>query len=80
MPATHRQDSLGVMYVNGEGVAQDYVAAYAWFNIADTIVPAADEGWHARLDKFRNAIAGDMTPDQVAEARARAKAWKRTPQ
>src|SRR4051812_32861546 len=43
------QDSLGVMYVNGEGVPQDYAQAYAWFNIAEATVPADDTGWHARL-------------------------------
>jgi TPR repeat protein len=69
------QDSLGVMYVNGEGVPQDYVQAYTWFNIADAIVPSADEGWHARLDRFRNTISGDMTPDQIAEAKRRAQTW-----
>jgi TPR repeat protein len=60
------QDSLGVMYVNGEGVPQDYVRAYAWFNIAETNVPAGDEGWHARLNRFRNEIAGQMSPADMA--------------
>jgi TPR repeat protein len=72
------QDSLGVMYLNGEGVPRDYVAAYTWFNIAAATVPASDEGWHARLDRFRDTIAGDMTPAQVEEARARAMAWIRS--
>jgi TPR repeat protein len=60
------QDSLGVMHVNGEGVPQDYVRAYAWFNIAETNVPAGDEGWHARLNRFRNEIAGHMSPADMA--------------
>jgi TPR repeat protein len=60
------QDSLGVMHVNGEGVPQDYVRAYAWFNIAETNVPAADEGWHARLNRFRNEIAGQMSATDMA--------------
>ena len=62
------QDSLGVLYVNGEGVPQDYVQAYAWFNIAETNVPASDEGWHARLDRFRNEIAGHMSAADMAAA------------
>lgn len=62
------QDSLGVMYVNGEGVPQDYAQAYAWFNIAEANVPADDTGWHARLNRFRNEIAGEMTPAQIEEA------------
>lgn len=28
------QQSLGEMYVRGEGVSQDFVEAYKWFNIA----------------------------------------------
>lgn len=62
------QDSLGVLYVNGEGVPQDYVQAYAWFNVAETNVPADDEGWHARLNRFRNEIAGQMSPADIAAA------------
>jgi TPR repeat protein len=60
------QDSLGVMHVNGEGVPQDYVRAYAWFNIAETNVPTADGGWHARLNRFRNEIAGQMSAADMA--------------
>jgi TPR repeat protein len=60
------QDSLGVMHVNGEGVPQDYVRAYAWFNIAETNVPASDQGWHARLNRFRNEIAGQMSAADMA--------------
>ena len=60
------QDSLGVLYVNGEGVPQDYVQAYAWFDIAETNVPIGDQGWHARLDRFRNEIAGHMSPADMA--------------
>jgi TPR repeat protein len=62
------QDSLGVLYVNGEGVPQDYVQAYAWFNIAETYVPANDDGWHARLNRFRNEIAGEMSAADMAAA------------
>jgi TPR repeat protein len=62
------QDSLGVLYVNGEGVPQDYVQAYAWFNIAETYVPADDDGWHARLNRFRNEIAGQMSAEDMAAA------------
>ena len=28
------QHNLGVMYDKGEGVPEDYVKAYAWFNLA----------------------------------------------
>ena len=28
------QHNLGLMYANGEGVARDYVSAYAWWELA----------------------------------------------
>jgi TPR repeat protein len=62
------QDSLGVLYVNGEGVPQDYVQAYAWFNIAATNVPENDHGWRARLNRFRDEIAGHMSAEDIATA------------
>ena len=69
------QDSLGVMYVNGEGVPQDYVQAYAWFTLAAANVPEADQPWHARLDRFRNEITANMTAAQIADAQKLTREW-----
>jgi len=55
------QEQLGEIYAKGEGVAQDYVQAYMWLNLAS-----------ASGDKFasqsRDAVAAKMTPEQIAEA------------
>jgi TPR repeat protein len=50
MPA---QCNLGSMYFKGEGAPQDYVQAYAWYNLGGS---AQD----------RNTIAEKMTPEQIA--------------
>jgi TPR repeat protein len=52
---------LGLMYLRGQGVLEDYVTAYAWFNIS------AANGY-SNGKKLKDAIAGPMTPDQIAEA------------
>ena len=42
------QDSLGVMYANGEGVPRNYALALMWFEIASENVPETDISWLAR--------------------------------
>ena len=49
------------MYSNGEGVLEDDVTAYAWYNIA-----AANGSKIAKDNK--PIIAKDMTPEQIAKA------------
>lgn len=62
------QLNLGLMYRDGDGVLQDYVAAHMWFNIAS-----------ANGDRFareqRNSIVELMTMDQIAEAQKKAAEW-----
>jgi TPR repeat protein len=65
------QTNLGVMYYSGQGVPQDYVQAYMWFNLS-----AAQGGTDA--DKQRDAVASKMTPSQIEKARALAAAWRPT--
>ena len=55
------QYNLGFMYYNGEGVLEDYVQAYAWWNIA-----ATQDDEMAR--EFKSELAEKMTPSQIAEA------------
>lgn len=55
------QNNLALMYANGEAVKRDYVKAYAWLDIAAAEVPKAAE--------VRDAIAREMTPAQLAQAR-----------
>ena len=61
------QNNLGVVYSNGEGVPQDYTLAHMWFNLAGT------DFEHAR--KWRDTVAKQMTPAQIAEAQRLAREW-----
>ena len=60
---------LGRLYRMGLGAPQDYELAHMWFNLA------ASRGEMAAL-KERNSLAVKMTPQQVAEAQERARAWR----
>ena len=59
---------LGMMYCNGREVAQDYVAAHKWFNLA------ALKG-NSTAKQLRSEIALEMSPAQIAEAQRQARAW-----
>jgi len=63
------QFSLGYMYEIGQGVPQDYVQAYMWFNLAAARGTKGAAAWIER-------IAARMTPAQVAEAQKLASEWK----
>ena len=57
------QIGIAAMYNSGEGVLQDYVEAYAW-------------ALHASLNgepKMKDALAEELTIDQIAAGQARAK-------
>jgi TPR repeat protein len=61
--------NLGVMRENGfPGVPLNVVLAHMWFNLA------AAQG-SADAANFRDEIAADMSPEQVAEAQRLAKEW-----
>ena len=61
--------ALGRLFAKGLGAPQDYVEAHKWFNLA------ASRGEEAAVEE-RDALTARMTPDQVAEAQARARAWQ----
>ena len=67
------QFNLGRMYADGEGVAQDYVLAHMWLNLS-TSRTSGDE--HKDEAEMRDAIAAEMTREQVAEAQRLAREWK----
>jgi TPR repeat protein len=50
------------MYVNGQGVVQDYVRAHMWFNLG------AVSGKAEKATSNRDSLAAKMTPAQIAEA------------
>ena len=62
---------LGVSYLNGAGVEQDDVSAYVWLTLA-----ASGIGIQG-ASELRDRLARRMTPEQIAEAQARARAWER---
>lgn len=59
---------LGFMYRRGKGVQSDDVHAHMWYNLA------ASQG-HEEAAKWRDLIAGVMSPDQIAEAQKLAREW-----
>ena len=64
------QSNLGLMYANGQGVAQDYVKAHMWYNLG----AASLSGEHGKTaTSNRDNIAKRMTPQQIAEAQAMAR-------
>lgn len=64
------QVNLGLLYdKGGEGIPQDPVRAYMWFNLA------ASRGYTVGL-KGRDSISKRMTPAQIAEAQKLTRGWK----
>ena len=63
------QASLGEMYRDGRGVPQDDVQALMWYNLG-----AANGAKHGAA--LRDALAKQMTPDQLAKAQHLAQEWK----
>jgi TPR repeat protein len=60
--------NLGLAYSTGQGVAQDYVAAHKWFNLAALRGSDVAKSW-------RNQIAGEMNAGQIAQAQKLAREW-----
>jgi uncharacterized protein len=69
----HAQNHLGVMYVHGQGVPQNYVLAHMWANLATA------NGLQL-ASATRDLAAAKMTPAQIAEAQRLAREWKPTVQ
>lgn len=63
--------NLGLMYCLGREVDPDLVAAHKWFNLA------AARGNREAL-RYRSEIAGEMSPDEIAEAQRQARHWLTT--
>ncbi len=61
------QSNLGFMYGKGRGVLQDYLYSHMWYNIASS---NGDE----KAPENRDIIAKNMTPAQIVEAQALARA------
>lgn len=63
------QRRLGLMYERGDGVERDYVQAYMWYTLG--AAKGAERGV-----ALRDALAKQMTPEQIAEANQLAQEWK----
>ena len=60
---------LGWMSEQGRGVVQDFIQAHKWYNLA------AANG-HLKSAEYRDTLAKQMTPAQIAEAQQLARDWK----
>ena len=62
------ENNVGFAYENGQGVPQDYVQAYMWFDLAaaQNVTAAAS---------FRDSLELLMTPEQLAQAQQLATQW-----
>lgn len=67
---TVSQTFLAINYHNGQGVPKDLVESYKWFSIA------ASQGATTFNDQSRSALESRMTPEQIQEAKNRAREWK----
>ena len=62
---------LGIIYSAGREVATDLIAAHKWFNLA------AVKG-NREAAAYRQEVAREMSPAEVAEAQRAAREWLRT--
>src|SRR5262249_19022911 len=70
-----RQSNPGLAYAGGEGVTQNAVAAHMWFTLPAARFPANDTRNRTAAVKNRDAVAGEMSSEQLAEAQKRAREW-----
>ncbi len=63
------QETLGANYIKGEGVAQDFVQAHMWLNLAGA------QG-EKQAAKNRDIVAKRMTPVDISRAQKMAREWK----
>jgi TPR repeat protein len=68
------QYNLGRMYATGQGVAQDYVLAHMWLNLAAS--RAEDATVRQMAVESCDEVAATMTPAEIAEAHRLASEWK----
>ena len=62
------QFNLGLMYSTGQRVAQDYITAHKWFNLA-ALAGKSEAADH------RQDLAIEMTGEEIASAQRAAREW-----
>ena len=60
------------MYDTGQGVPQDDVEAYKWYNLATTY---ADADQQEEFAEARDRAAARLTPEQLAEGQKLSREW-----
>jgi hypothetical protein len=70
------QYNLGLWHANGDGGSADNVRAHMWFNLAAARFPASDTRSRSVAASSRDAVAGNMTGGQIAQAQKLAREWK----
>ena len=63
------QFNLGVLYERGRGVPQNFVQAQMWYTLGEA-------NGNKKAAEFRDALAKQMTPAQIAKAQKLAREWK----
>jgi uncharacterized protein len=66
------QGSPAAKYSPGSGIPKDYIEAHKWMSLA---VARATGDSQKRFENERDSLARVMTPEQIAEAEKRARAW-----
>ena len=69
------QYNLGLAYAKGEGLTEDNVSAHMWLNLAAARFPASDTVNRGVAVASREAVAGRMSPEEIADAQKRAREW-----
>jgi uncharacterized protein len=72
------QYNLGLWYAQGDGGWPDNVRAHMWFNLAAASFPTSDIRNRSAAASSRDAVAKNMTSEQIAEAQKLARDWKPT--
>ncbi|MDJ0512081.1 MAG: tetratricopeptide repeat protein [Methyloceanibacter sp.] len=70
------QNNLGVLFKNGRGVPKDPVSAYKWFSLAADGYQPAEIGHRERALSNKQEVAGDMSSEQLAEARQQIESYR----
>ena len=72
----YAQFQLGLKYIDGEGVPQDYARAYGWLNLAAARFPAPEQSARDEAVEMRDEAASLLTLAALARAQRWAREWE----
>ena len=73
---TSAQCMLGAIYATGLGVEKDPVQAYMWLTLSIEGSKYTGAPYLQKATELSHSISREMTPEQIEEARNRARNWK----